>query len=125
MKNPNLYLPGFHLATLRRKLRLASQKPAEQLAEISQKSTSQLVKCFTDFIPVQTLQPHQSGTQSWRRLFSKENTFWGFFSQVLNVTTYLRCLDPRRRSHPCRRLAIRHGTDCAGWVQQAQESGLN
>ncbi len=33
---------------------------------------SQLAKCFTDFIPSQTLQPHQSGAQNRRRLFSKE-----------------------------------------------------
>ena len=85
MKNPNLYLPGFHLATLRRRPRSASQKLADQLVEIRRKSISQLAKCFTDFIPAQTLQPHQSGAQSRRRLFSKENTFWGFFSQILNA----------------------------------------
>lgn len=85
MKNPNLFLPGFHLATLRRKPRSERQKLADQLAEIQRKSISQLAKCFTDFIPAQTLQPHQSGALSRRRLFSKENTFWGFFSQILNA----------------------------------------
>lgn len=85
MKNPNLYLPGFHLATLRRKPRSASQKLADKLSKIRRKSMGQLAKCFTDFIPAQTLQPHQSGAQSRRRLFSKENTFWGFFSQILNA----------------------------------------
>jgi hypothetical protein len=85
MRNPNLFLPGFHLATLRRKPRSERQKLADQLAEIRRKSISQLAKCFTDFIPAQTLQPHQSGAQSRRRLFSKENTFWGFFSQILNA----------------------------------------
>lgn len=85
MKNPNLYLPGFHLATLRRKPRSARQNLADKLAENQRKSLNQLAKCFTDFIPVQTLQPHHSGAQSRRRLFSKENTFWGFFSQILNA----------------------------------------
>lgn len=85
MKNPNLYLPGFHLATLRRKPRSASQKLADKLSKIRRKSMGQLAKCFTGFIPAQTLQPHQSGAQSRRRLFSKENTFWGFFSQILNA----------------------------------------
>lgn len=85
MKNPNLYLPGFHLATLRRKPRSESQKLANQLAKIRQKSISHLAKCFADFIPAATLRPHQTGAQSRRRLFSQENTFWGFFSQILDA----------------------------------------
>ena len=85
MQNPNLFLPGFHLATLRRKPRSAKQKLADKLAAIKRKSISQLAKCFTDFIPAETLQPHACGAQSRRRMFSKENTFWGFFSQILNV----------------------------------------
>ena len=85
MKNPTLFLPGFHLATLRRRPRSASQRLADQLTKIRQNSISQLAKCFADFIPTQSLQPHQSGAQSRRRIFSKENTFWGFFSQILNA----------------------------------------
>ena len=85
MKNPTLFLPGFHLATLRRRPRSASQKLADQLTKIRQNSISQLAKCFTDFIPAQSLQPHQSGVQSRQRTYSKENTFWGFFSQILNA----------------------------------------
>ena len=85
MKNRTLYLPGFHLATLRRKPQSACQKLADQLAEIRRKSISQLGVCFTHFIPAKMLQPHQSGALSRRRLFSKENTFWGFFSQILNA----------------------------------------
>jgi hypothetical protein len=80
MKNPNLYLPGFHLATLRRKPRSESQKLANQLAKIRQKSISHLAKCFADFIPAETLRPHQTGG-----LFSQENTFWVFFSQILDA----------------------------------------
>jgi hypothetical protein len=97
MKNPNLYLPGFHLATLRRKPRPASQKLADKLAKIRRKSISQLAKCFIDFVPVQILQPHQSGAQSRRRLFSKENTFWGFFSQILNADSG--CSEVVRKFH--------------------------
>ena len=85
MQNPNLFLPGFHLATLRRKPRSASQKLADNLADIKKKSIGQLAQCFIDFIPKQVLEPHRSGAQSRRRLFSKENTFWGFFSQILNA----------------------------------------
>jgi len=85
MKNPNLYLPGFHVTTLRRKPRSERQKFADKLAEIRRKSISQLANSFVGFIPAQTLQPHRSGAQSRQRLFSKENTFWGFFSQILNA----------------------------------------
>ena len=85
MKNPNLFLPGFHLATLRRRPRSASQRLADQLTKIRQNSISQLAHCFTGFIPSQSLQPHQSGTQSRQRIFSKENTFRAFFSQILNA----------------------------------------
>ena len=97
MKNCNLYLPGFHLATLRRKPQSARQKLAGQLAEIRRKSISQLSVCFTHFIPTKMLQPHQSGVLSRRRLFSKENTFWGFFSQTLNADGG--CAEVVRRFH--------------------------
>ena len=85
MKNPNLFLPGFHLATLRRRPRSARQRLADQLAKLRQNSISQLAQYFTGFIPSQPLQPQPSGVQSRRRIFSKENTFWGFFSQILNA----------------------------------------
>lgn len=43
------------------------------------------MRVFASFIPEKTLNPHQSGAQSRRRLFSKENTFWGFFCQILDA----------------------------------------
>jgi hypothetical protein len=83
MKNTTLFLPGFHLATLRRTPRLASQKLAEELTRIRRHTISHLGECFTGFIPKQLLYPEKSGKLCRRRLFSKENIFWGFFSQVL------------------------------------------
>jgi hypothetical protein len=97
MKNATLFLPGFHLATLRRKPRSAGQKLADQLAEIRRKSISQLAACFAHFIPDQALRPHRSGAQSRRRLFSKENTFWGFFTQILNADSG--CSEVVRKFH--------------------------
>jgi len=85
MKNKTLYLPRFHLETLRRTPRAAGQILADKAAEIKQKSFSQLSECFAQFIPRQHLQPAQSGALSRRRFFSKENTFWAFFSQVLDA----------------------------------------
>ena len=85
MKNSSLYLPGFHLPSLRRKPRSAAQKLAEQMAKIRQHSISQLGECFAHFVPVKELVNEATGSFSRRRLFSKVNTFWAFFSQVLDA----------------------------------------
>lgn len=85
MKNNSLYLPGFHLQTLRRTPRSARQKLADERARVRQHSISQLGACFSRFIPEQILGNHSNGLFSRRRLFSKENTFWAFFSQVLDA----------------------------------------
>lgn len=85
MKNNSLYLPGFHLATLRRTPRSASQKLADEKARIRRHSISQLGTCFSRFIPEQILGHRSNGSFSRRRLFSKENTFWAFFSQILDA----------------------------------------
>jgi len=51
MKNSSLYLPGFHLSTLRRKPRSLSQKLADGLKKIQHHSISSLGECFGQFIP--------------------------------------------------------------------------
>src|SRR5574341_884463 len=78
-------LPGFHLQILRRKPRSARQKLAEKLALLQQKSFKQIGEVFEKFIPRTLLKQESSGVMSRRRLFSKENTFWAFFSQVLDA----------------------------------------
>jgi len=85
MQNSTPLFPGFHLQTLRRKPRSARQMLAEKMAELKQKTFSQLSECFGTFIPHQLLHPAKSGALSRRRFFSKENTFWAFFSQVLDA----------------------------------------
>lgn len=85
MQNNSLYLPGFHLATLRRKPRSAAQKLADEIARIRRHSISQLGDCFGHFIPTKALANVSEGAFSRRRLFSKENTFWAFFSQILDA----------------------------------------
>ena len=79
------YLPGLHLATLRRRPRSESQKLAAKLTSIKQKTISQLGEYFGHFIPPAKLDLEEKGAFSRRRLFSKENTFWAFFSQVLDA----------------------------------------
>jgi hypothetical protein len=58
---------------------------ADERARIQQHSISQLGACFSRFIPQHLLGNHSNGSFSRRRLFSKENTFWAFFSQVLDA----------------------------------------
>lgn len=77
--------PGFHLQTLRRKPCSAQQKLAEQVRFLKQKSFKQLGEVFEKFIPNVFLKPEQTGTMSRRRIFSKENTFWAFLSQVMDA----------------------------------------
>ena len=79
MQNTTPLFPGFHLQTLRRKPRSASQKLSDEVAKLKQKSFSQLGECFRNFIPSQILRPSESGALSRRRFFSKENTFWALF----------------------------------------------
>jgi hypothetical protein len=85
MKNTTPMFPGFHLQTLRRKPQSAQQKLAKEMALLRQKSFKQIGEFFENFIPRSLLKPEQTGTMSRRRLFSKENTFWAFFSQILDA----------------------------------------
>ena len=85
MKNNNLFLPGFHLPTLRRKPRSSATKLADSLANIRRHSISSLGECFGQFIPSKVLENADTGSFSRRRVFSKTNTFWAFFSQVLDA----------------------------------------
>ena len=85
MKNNSLYLPSFHLSTLRRKPRSAALKLADSLAQIRRHSISSLGECFARFIPSMVLENADTGSFSRRRVFSKTNTYWAFFSQVLDA----------------------------------------
>lgn len=85
MKNTTPMFPGFHIQTLRRKPRSARQKFAEKLALLKQKSFKQIGELFEKFIPSSLLEPEATGVMSRRRVFSKENTFWAFLSQVLDA----------------------------------------
>lgn len=85
MKNKTLFLPGFHLATLRRKPRSASQRLADERARIRHHSLSQLGGLFSSVLPPNALEQGTDGSFSRRRLFSKGNTFWAFFSQTLDA----------------------------------------
>jgi hypothetical protein len=55
------------------------------MALLKQKSFKQIGELFEEFIPRTLLKPELDGAMSRCRLFSKENTFWAFFSQVLDA----------------------------------------
>lgn len=77
--------PGFQRQIVRRNPRSAQLKFAEKIALLRQKSFKQIGEVFEKFIPRHLLKQEASGTMSRIRLFSKENTFWAFFSQVLDA----------------------------------------
>ena len=72
------------MQTLRRKPRSAQQKLADEMVALKQKSFAQLGECFGRYVPAKQLRPTQNGAHSRRRFYSRENTFWAFFSQVLD-----------------------------------------
>jgi len=79
------YLPFHHLPKSRRNPRSAQQTMAEKIQQLKDKSFTQLGKCFAKFIPHQQLRQADSGQSSRSRIFTKEHTFWAFFSQVLDA----------------------------------------
>ena len=78
-------LPGFYFRLRRRKPSSTQQILAQKLALLKQKSFKQIGEVFGKFIPSMLLKPEHNGAMSRCRLFSKENTFWAFFSQVLDA----------------------------------------
>ena len=83
--NPTPMLPGFYLPLRGRKPRSAQQVLTDKIASLKQKSFKQIGEIFNQFIPCNLIKPEQTGPMSRRRIFSKENTFWAFFGQVLNA----------------------------------------
>jgi len=85
MKNTTPLFPNFHLQTLRRTPRSARQVLLEKAAQLKQKSLTELSESVGKFLPLHRLKNASSGAMSRCRIYSKENTFWGFFSQVLDA----------------------------------------
>ena len=76
---------GFHIKTLGKKRLGTSQKMVGKLVKLKEKDLSQLAECFRSFIPDKKLQASDSKAHSRQRIFSKRNTFWAFFSQVIDA----------------------------------------
>lgn len=84
MKNTPLFSQEFHIHTLNKKRRTSQQKLADHMVVMKEQSFEQLSECFRRFIPKNLLKKNEKGDHSRNRIFSKENTFWAFFSQVLD-----------------------------------------
>jgi hypothetical protein len=85
MLNTTPLVPGFHLPTLRRIPRSAPQKVVDEMAKIKQKSFSEMAEYLAHIVPTAALMRSTSGAMSRNRIFSKENSFWAFFSQILDA----------------------------------------
>ena len=85
MKTDTPFLAGLHIKTLGKKRVTTAQKMARELSQLRQKTFSQLSECLRGFIPRKPLQAAESKAHSRCRIFSKQNTFWAFFSQVIDA----------------------------------------
>lgn len=85
MQNTTPFFDGFHICTLGRKSCGEAQRLAKELQALKEKSLSQLGECFRKFIPESQLKPSNEKHHSRQRIFSKENTFWAFFSQIIDA----------------------------------------
>jgi hypothetical protein len=85
MQNTTPLLSGFHLPTLPKTPRSDRQKAVDELAKIKPKSFSEISEYLAHIVPTAALIRSTSGTMSRNRIFSKENTFWAFFSQILDA----------------------------------------
>lgn len=79
------FLAGINIKTLGKKRQSLAQKMADKLAFLKQKNLSQLSECFRGFIPQSLLEASRSKDHSRHRIFSKRNTFWAFFSQIIDA----------------------------------------
>jgi hypothetical protein len=77
--------PGWHLPTLRRKPKTDIQKLIDTKNEVHSMSLSRLSQYLSRYIPDASFNKNKSTSFSRRRVFSVENTFWGFFQQILSV----------------------------------------
>jgi hypothetical protein len=77
--------PGWHLPTLRRKPRTDAQKLLDIKERIHKMSFSRLGQYLSQYIPSSCLNLCTEKKFCRRRVFSIENTFWGFFQQILST----------------------------------------
>jgi hypothetical protein len=85
MKITQPILPGLHLSSLRKKPRSTAQKLLEEKLSKQSKTIAGLKAVFGRFIPSEILRNNASKHHSRSRVYSKENTFWIFLSQIFDA----------------------------------------
>ncbi len=75
--------PDFNIKTLRKKPQTAHQKLRNKQLDIERHSLTDLSKILASYIPQSLFDKEYLETNTRRRVYSTENTFWGFFSQIL------------------------------------------
>ncbi|WP_136799356.1 IS4 family transposase [Desulfosediminicola ganghwensis] len=78
-------LPGFYLPRRGRRPHSPQKVLADKINSIKQKSLKQIGEIFNGYFPAHLLKQDVSGPMSRKRFFTKENTFWAFFGQVLDA----------------------------------------
>ena len=81
MKNSTPFFPGFHIQTLTKKSKRNQRLKQETLESLRSKNFDQLSSLFGRMIPENLLRK-EPGERN--RLFSKRNTFWAYFSQIIS-----------------------------------------
>ncbi len=84
-KKPNLMLPGFYLPRRGRRPHSKQKIFESKIVSLRKMSFQQIGQIFGKFVPCNQLKPESSGNMSRRTIFSKENTFWSFFGQIVDA----------------------------------------
>ena len=75
--------PDFHIKTLRKKPKSALQKANEWRQKLLDHQLTNIGCTLSSYIPQSLFDKHTNKAKTRRRIFSYENTFWGFFLQSL------------------------------------------
>lgn len=75
--------PDFHIKTLRKKPKTAFEKANEWRQKLLDHQLTHIGRALSSYIPQSLFDQHTNKAKTRRRIFSYENTFWGFFLQSL------------------------------------------
>ena len=77
--------PDFNIKTLRKKPKSAEQKFKEWHQKIQDQHLTSLAKLLGSYVPQTLFEREAKDRQTRQRIFTVENTFWGFLLQTLQA----------------------------------------